>query len=289
MNASKIDSKLYRETRWHLLKVGTNGSVRPLVHFKGWVVTLCGLMIVMMLTIAWFLFSWLSVKEDLDAVQKIVSRQAQVIESIRHEKDGVLARLVIAQSKLKLVAAGPTTQQQQASTDLNSVAPAPAKPETGPAEKQGVSPVIKPKAVAQTSDTTPATGGSNEVVIPDKVVADNLFICASPDDTSMMIEFKVINMGTRQQPVSGHVFIIIKDANHRQDQWLVLPSAMLMDGRPLQSRGQRFRIYNYRTIKFKVVHENPGMFTHATIFVFKNSGELIFERDFTLEPIKICH
>jgi len=122
----------------------------------------------------------------------------------------------------------------------------------------------------------------------EKVTADNLFICVGPDDTSLNIEFKVINMGTRDEPVSGHAFVILKDAHAEQDLWSVIPRAMLMDGRPVQSRGQRFRIYNYRTIKFKVAHENPGVFVQATIFIFKDSGELIFERDFSLEPIQVC-
>ncbi len=121
-----------------------------------------------------------------------------------------------------------------------------------------------------------------------KVIADNLFVCANPTDTKLNIEFKVINMGTRKQPIAGHVFVILKDAHAEQDKWLVVPGAMLMDGRPVQSKGQRFRIYNYRTIKFKVAHENPGLFVQATIFIFKNTGELIFERDFSLEPIRVC-
>ena len=278
----------YKERRWHLLKVGANGDVRPFVHLKGWVIFVCVLMVIMLFTIGWFLFAWLALQEALDGANTANLEQQQVIESLKNEKDAVLARLAIAQSKLKIATASLAN---------------PTKPKPEPKDPKGSSQIVaqaepvKKQSKAQPNKTkdaiaakqvkaTPAS--SEEVVIYEKVIADNLFACAQPDDTSLTVEFKVINMGTRQQPVTGHAFVILKDADYNQDKWMVLPRAMLVNGRPAESRGQRFRIYNFRTIKFKFGHENPGIFTHATIFIFRHTGELIFERDFTLESIKIC-
>lgn len=271
-----------------MLKVGANGDVRPFVHFKGWVMFVCALIVIMLFVMGWFLFAWLALQEELDGAHQKHLHQKQALESLQSEKDAVLARLAIAQSKLKLATASLADRSEskpepqdpdRSSQTATKVKPAEKNTDTKPKQ-------IKAESAASPVKTEPSP--SEEVVTYEKVVADNLFACAQPNDTSLSVEFKVINMGTRQQPVSGHAFIILKDADHSQDKWVVLPRAMLVNGRPAESRGQRFRIYNFRTIKFKFGHENPGVFTHATIFIFRNTGELIFERDFTLEPIKIC-
>ena len=278
----------YKETRWHLLKVGPNGDVRPYVHFKGWVVFVCVLIVIMLFTIGWFVFAWLALQEELDGAHTINRQQKQALESLTSEKDSVLARLAIAQSKLKLARAELARRSEPVPAPEKKKEPNQTDIAAKQAEKatQAKSSQNKVAEAASSKKAVPAPPA--ETVIYEKVVADNLFVCAQPDDTSLSVEYKVINMGTRQKPVSGHAFIILKDADHSQDKWVVLPPAILVNGRPAESRGQRFRIYNFRTIKFKFGHENPGLFTHAAIFIFRNSGELIFERDFTLEPIKIC-
>jgi len=271
-----------------LLKVGANGDVRPFVHFKRWVKFVLVLIVILLFTIGWFLFAWLALQEELDGAHQVNRDQKQALESLKSEKDAVLARLAIAQSKLKLATASLSKHTESE--------PEPAVPEGSRAaistakatEKMTAAKVSQNKVTSATSPAKTEPAPSEEVEIYEKVIADNLFACAQPDDTSLSVEFKVINMGTRQQPVTGHAFIILKDANHSQDKWVVLPRAMLVNGRPAESRGQRFRIYNFRTIKFKFGHENPGVFTHATIFIFSSTGELIFERDFNLEQIKIC-
>ena len=278
----------YKETRWHLLKVGANGEVRPFVHLKGWIMFVCALVVIMLFTIGWFVFAWLALQEKLDGTNKANLQQQQVIEFLKSEKDAVLARLAIAQSKLKLARASLASSNGPKPEPKNPKGSGRTVVKVEPAEKKTEVQLSQKKDTGAEKQNKATPASSEEVVVYEKVVADNLFACARPDDASLTVEFKVINMGTRQQPVSGHVFVILKDADHSQDKWAVLPRAMLVNGRPAESRGQRFRIYNFRTIKFKFRHENPGIFTHATIFIFRHSGELIFERDFTLEPIKIC-
>jgi hypothetical protein len=288
MKQFKTEHSSYKEARWHLLRVEKNGSLRPFVHFRGLAIIVAGLIFVMAGAIGCLLIAWLDTKGTLVASQESVSRQAHVIESIRYQKDGILARLAIAESKLKAVVSGPPVEKPSEPLTVKEGEKTPLKTVTVPGETFQAPPAKKQAETTLGSGTSPASGEADMDVVIEKVVADNLFICTSPDDTMLNIEFKVINMGTRKQPVSGHAFVILKDAHAEQDLWLVVPSAMLMDKRPVQSRGQRFRIYNYRTIKFTVAHENPGLFVQATIFIFKGTGELIFERDFTLEPIPVC-
>lgn len=288
MKKSKTEHSSYKEARWHLLRVEKNGNLRPFVHFRKLAMIVAGLIFIMAGVIAWLLITWLDTKGTLEASKESVSRQTRAIEAIRHEKDSAMARLAIAESKLKAIVSVPPMEKQSQPLTLKEGEKTPLKTVTDSGDTPQAPAVKKPAETTQASGTSPALDDDDMDVIIEKVVADNLFICASPDDTSLNIEFKVINMGTRKQPVSGHVFVILKDAHAEQDKWLVVPGAMLMDRRPVQSKGQQFRIYNYRTIKFTVAHENPGLFVQATIFIFKNTGELIFERDFTLEPIRAC-
>jgi hypothetical protein len=289
MKPSNTEHTAYRETRWHLLRVGKHGSLKPFTHLKGLAMFLAGLIFVMACAIGWLVTAWLDTRQHLVASQERVAHQNRAMESIRNEKDGILARLAIAESTLKTLVPEPSIDKKESESEkLTQEKTPPPKPVAVSAK----TPAPAPKKVVEKKKAAPAPSpvkDESEIdIIMEKVTADNLFICAVPEETKLNIEFKVINMGTRKQPISGHAFVILKDAHAEQDKWLVVPPAMLMDGRPVQSRGQRFRIYNYRTIKFKVPHENPSLFAQATIFVFKDTGELIFERDFTLEPIRVC-
>lgn len=288
MKKSKPEHPSYKETRWHLLRVEKNGSLKPFVHFRGVVIIVAGLILVMTGAVGWLLIEWLDVRGTLVASRVSVSRQKQVIESIKHEKEGALTRLAIAESKLKAAVSSSPVEKEDDRPALKIEEKTLVKNKTRPVDTPKTPPVKAPVQPIKTAGMSSAPDDTDMDVVIEKVTADNLFVCASPNDTSLNIEFKVINMGTRKEPVSGHAFVILKDAHAEQDLWMVVPRAMLMDGRPVKSKGQRFRIYNYRTIKFKVPHENPGVFVQATIFIFKHTGELIFERDFTLELIDVC-
>lgn len=289
MKPNNTEHTSYRETRWHLLRVGKNGSLQPFTHLKGLAIFLAGLIFVMACAIGWLVTVWLDTRQTLVVSQERVVLQNRAMESIRNEKDGILARLAIAESTLKTLVPDPSVNKKQSQpVKLKEKKTPPPKKVAASAKKLEPAPKKVVKKKKETPATTPVTEDSETDVIMEKVTADNLFICAVPEETKLNIEFKVINMGTRKQPISGHAFVILKDAHAEQDKWLVVPPAMLMDGRPVQSRGQRFRIYNYRTIKFKAPHENPGLFAQATIFIYNETGELIFERDFPLEPIRVC-
>jgi len=288
MNPINNTSTDYKETRWHLLKVGANGEVRPFIHFKGWILFGCVLIGIMFIATGWFLCAWLALQEELDGAQQVNIQQKQDLQALKSEKDAVLARLAIAQSKLKMATAALADRTEPKPDVKDSNASSQPTRNAKSAQNKAEAKPNQKIATAVASPAKKESTSSEEVVIYEKVIADNVFACAQPDDSSLTVEFKVINMGTRHQPVSGHAFIILKGADHSQDEWVVLPRALLVNGRPAESRGQRFRIYNFRTIKFKFGHENPGVFTHATIFIFRHTGELMFERDFTLEPIKLC-
>ena len=71
-----------------------------------------GLIFVMAGAIGWLLVAWLDAKGTLTVSRESVLSQTRAIESIRHKKDSALARLAIAESKLKALVSGTPMEKQ---------------------------------------------------------------------------------------------------------------------------------------------------------------------------------
>ena len=78
--------------------------------------------------------------------------------------------------------------------------------------------------------------------------------------------------------------IVLKGANMNPEDWVVLPNVPLLDLKPSGENGKRFRIYNFRTLKYKVDSSAvKGPLENATIFTYTGDGKLLMERDYPLE------
>lgn len=281
-------SSSYKDNRWHLLFIRKNGRVAPIRYFKGLVATLTVIVTAMVVAIGILFFLFSKEIEYKKEVAGVLSARQNEVASLRKERDMLLARLAIAESKLKKAVVSTQHQQNdQIEPDLQVTKDAPLEPSKSTKSKTSDLTTVVNKKDEQTGKNT--LSATKEVYPSEKVTADNLYICYALEEDLLKVEFKVINIGSKKQPVSGHAFIILKDQPDRQDQWIVLPLAKLLNGRPTQTRGQRFRIYNFRTLKFKVANENPGLFSFATIFIYRPTGELLFKRDFKIAAVQPCH
>ena len=130
MKQSKQEHPSYKETRWHLLRVEKNGSLKPFVHFRGVAMMVAGLIFVMAGAIGWLLVEWLDARGRLVAIQENVSRQNRAMEAIRNEKEGALARLAITESKLKAVVSGPQMEKENELPAMKEEAQVPPKKKT---------------------------------------------------------------------------------------------------------------------------------------------------------------
>ena len=97
---------------------------------------------------------------------------------------------------------------------------------------------------AKTSDPT--------MVPPVSIANRNLIVCQDPQSNFMRVEYKVINIGAKDTPATGRSVIVLKGANMNPEDWIVLPNVPLSDLKPSGENGKRFRIYNFRTLKYKV-------------------------------------
>lgn len=116
-----------------------------------------------------------------------------------------------------------------------------------------------------------------------KVAADNLTTVIDAGANMMRVEYVLRNTGEKTRPISGQTVIVLKDDGQDPENWLVLPSVQMESGRPKGTQGYSFSIYNYRTIRFKVVDQPAtDRFNEAVVYVFTAAGDLVLEKKFSV-------
>lgn len=279
MKPSTASSAAYNRKKWSILFIGEDGKVVTVKHFKGMVAGLTLLLALLILAVVVLYYQYHNRAGNVAALQNdMVVLQAEK-RNLRDEKDQMLARLVILESKLKKQAMeippkevpGPSGNEAPAQAAGKQPPPAAVVPEK---EQKGASTVSETIAVADDQTQVPPLSTTNQ----------NLTVCQDPDSDLMRVEYKVVNTGAKDVPVVGRSVIVLKGDNMNSEDWIVLPNVPLLDLKPSGERGKRFRIYNFRTLKYKVaspdVKGNLGM---ATIFTFTVDGKLAMERDYSLD------
>jgi len=279
MKPSETGSKTYNRKKWSILFIGEDGKVVTVKHFKGMVTGLAMLLTILILFLIILYYHYQSRTEYAEALRKDVAGVVAENRSLKDEKDQMLARLVILESKLKA---------QEAPEPPQGIGKLPGKEE--PPQK------IAKEPSAQTADrqndpkdgqkqaSTPPAAQSNAQVPPISIANKNLIVCQDPTSDNMRVEYKVFNTGAKDAPVAGRSIIVLKGNNMNSEDWIVLPNVPLSDLKPSGERGKRFRIYNFRTIKYKVPSSAvKGPLETATIFTFTDDGTFVMERDYPIE------
>ena len=279
MKPSATGSATYNRKKWSILFIGEDGKVVTVKHFKGMVTGVAVLLTFLVLAVVVLYYQYHNRAGNVAALQNDIAVVQAEKRSLRDEKDQMLARLVILESKLKEQAkhapaedaVGPSGNEAPIQAVANQLPPADAGPEKEPTEASKV------------SETIDATDGQTQVP-PFTTANQNLTVCQDPDSESLRVEYKVMNTGAKDVPVSGRSVIVLKGDNMNSEDWIVLPNVPLLDLKPSGERGKRFRIYNFRTLKYKVASSAvKGALVTATIFTFTVDGKLVMERDYSLD------
>jgi hypothetical protein len=281
MGLIRRDKAKYRHKQWIAFLVTDNGKTVPIRHFKGMVWTVFFVGSALLVLIGFLVLIYKNAVNEKTALERMVAFQVQQKAAIQKEKDYLMAQLAIAESKLKISMA----DIEETGRDL-AADPAEALTQTVDSTADQVTVAAGVGALPQKEAGTPASKLKME---PAAVSVDNLRVCYDSNAGRVNVEFKVINTGKEKQPVAGYACTILKDGTEERDRWLIFPETQLLNGMPVQTRGMRFRIYNFRTMKFSVDCDDPNPYTYATIFVFRQeTGELMIERDFEINSIPPC-
>lgn len=267
--------------RWQLLFVRDDGKTIAIRHFKGIVLAVCmiGGILVAALAVLWF-YTGVVLKEK-SALEAVVASKTHELAGARKKATMMMAELAIAEAKLKHSFQAPASKGLRNETESEEKEPEKA-------ETKG-KPENPPSSMEIPVQQTDKLAGLNSVAKPADVSVETPFFCYDPESGTIHAEFKVINVMEKKQPVSGYVYMILKDGAETQNHWLVLPKTKLVNGAPAEKKGARFRIYNYRTMKFSTTQGNPNLYRSATVFVYhQETGELMLERDIDIPSFQPC-
>ncbi|MCK5836605.1 MAG: hypothetical protein KAH09_05015 [Desulfobacula sp.] len=147
-----------------------------------------------------------------------------------------------------------------------------------------------PSTVEQQKDRLPSglkgqTPGASATIEASKAIQKAVSIekfRVTRDGTNghLLVRFDIRNVSKAPGEVSGRIFTLLKPDNDLENQWLVIPPATIKNGMPSDyKKGQYFSISHFKPIKFRVKNKvDPDVFKQASIFIFNNQGDLIFDK-----------
>jgi hypothetical protein len=222
------------------------------------------------------LFVWnqkiIMAKHDLEADLKKLDQR---IDTLRHEKDILMTRLVLAESRVQESLGGKPEKtseneaagQKKSSSNIeDKTVELAAKNTVSPEPRQ-----IKPKQSSEPLDSELS------------VAIEDFKISNRSDDNRMRVQFKIKNTSLNSQKVSGHAIVVLKGD---QTNWLPIPWMPLVDGRPTgRQRGHSFGINYFKTLRLSTGSPKfPEKYQTASVYVFTRKGQLLLEKGY---PVKL--
>jgi len=268
----KKETDLHR-SRWNILLIGSEGRIVPFKHFKAFVLILAGAgaLGLAALGLLFFLYSGTAARYRSTSAENVALKAR--LEAQRSQNDLLTTRLMLLESRF----AAETT----AATHAQAADPAASSGSGADADRAARADDGENAATAaDVLVEDPPSAGDAAPREQEKVSIDNWFICHDPARNRLKVSFKVMNVGSKKQPVSGRVVAVLKTGEENPDSWLVLPRVRLENKRPTGRKGQAFRIYNYRTVKLSVDGiAYPENLAYATVYVFSSGdSRLLLER-----------
>jgi len=258
-----------RIRRWSLMFVGDHGEIISVERFKLMAISLVFVIIIVVASAAClYFFSKSNIKENKNLKNALASLQ-QKVEALRDEKDILMVRLVLAESKLEPKQA----KNRKKPADTSTVQSALAKKKAliakkNPEIKQFAKPVQTKKLQA--------------VDVKDVSVRHELLEIGG---SSLRIKFTLKKTDQNSETVSGHAFVVLKHNEVDKNQWLVLPSVPLISGKPARiKRGKYFSIARFKSMQFEESYlAVPKLFKNMTVYIFAKTGALMLKKEFPIE------
>jgi hypothetical protein len=242
------------DQRWTILFIGDRGKTITFNRLREAIIAILLVFLAFAGLSGWFYHLYSGARTETTVLEKKIENLKQAIASLRNEKDILTARLVVAESRVDEV-------YSKAKNEAAGKKPPLSKPARQPV-----------RTVTPRGDLTET---------PPSVTAEKFIVYQEPDAGALRVEYRIVNTGSKDQPVSGRTVVILKGDPDDQRKWLVLPSVPLTSGKPVGEGGRSFSIYNYRTMRFKLNNEKgPDQYKTGTVFVFTPSGDLLLEKEF---------
>ena len=287
--ASALRSLKHRKMmgRWSFLFVKENGEIISIDRFKELVITLVLVMIIMLAATTSLYFLYKSETGENKRLQKALKTFEDKIAALQDEKDVLMVRLVLAESKIKDGQSDRRENITEQSIETLSSESVPVKENTSlDSDKKAFGPDKNRLVSKQAAVSFEPTKTAREIVKSENITAvdvEDLDVFHDANKNSLKVKFILRKTDSNAKTVSGRAFIVLKSDKAEEDPFVV-PSVPLASGRPTQvRRGQYFSIAHFKWMKFEKKNQPvPKPLKHVTVFIFASSGELLLEKDFAL-------
>ncbi len=304
--------------RWTLLFVGNHGRTVTIPWFKG-IALLCIFVVLASVGAAAWLYVLYqdSLTENARLEQDLYDARKKLV-TLKSEKETLLTRLVLsggmpenadlnmgsaddgaaeatdAADAQELSEETPAAESETAAEDAPTGAgdgpesDAPDAPDAAPDAEETPSVIREESLNADAPPAEEPDAAENEPVeeeapAPEEtpVAIENFRVYKSGN--SIRVIFNLMNDDDASGRLTGRVITVFKPEGRDVDAYAPSPTVNLTGGRPASGDGgQFFSIARFKEMEFRLRTQNADWFKRAAVFVFLNSGELVLERDFTL-------
>jgi hypothetical protein len=287
-------SKRTRAGSWILLAIEERGKIISIGRLKGLIIALVLTLVIVVVSVSSLLIIAKSASEENEGLRNALDASKKQVAALRDEKDLLMVRLVLAESGVE----ARTEDRTEARTEdrLADIGKKQKKeifgglPDNSASIETRPGPINVDKTVLLTGEKQleEETASAIPAKLPSTSIED-FVVLFEPGSNILKVHFKIINRSPNSQPVSGHVFVILKDDEVDEDRWLIFPQVTLASGKPsLYKKGQYFSIYRFKTIRFKARDEtDPKRFNNASVLVYNTTGDLLLEKILPVEVQEI--
>jgi hypothetical protein len=293
-----ISRELEKELKAHSRPVPVKRKIKTELYFideigkiasAAWIKPLVGLLAILTLfsTATAGLFVYLytnSGAERSDLIRRLVTQEKRV-QQLVSEKEILMARLVLSGNDSAIaVGAFPTDESARKGGDVVAKKVAKAKSKSKVASSPKVA-AVKPESAKKREKAKPLSRAAKAVkALPEKIGVEAIKVINDGNNGDLLVRFNIRNVAVGSNNVSGYIFVILKPDAEPGNDWLVVPTTAMDNGRPAAYRkGQYFSIAHFKPVNFRVkTHLAPDSFKIATVFVYDDDGGLMFQRDMAL-------
>lgn len=284
-----------KDPKTRVLVVDDFGQMRSGEYLKTLVRLLSVVSLVCFVAAGLFYYLYAGLSRETRDINNRVAVAEKKVARLTQEKEVLMARLVISGQEPGGMGNESVQKDTPGSKPIEEKKPLVSKhPEIKPTPPEPEAEVAPEKILAVADpEQAPVAGESNAKEAPPSVSSEDGPVKAVNKTVSiekftvvrdgangdLLVRFDIRNISTGPGDVSGRIFTVLKPDNNQEDQWLVVPSAPLKKGVPSEyKKGQYFSIAHFKPVKFRIRNQaDPDFFKKATIYIFNEQAELIFE------------
>ena len=274
-----------QDRRTRLIIVDDFGEMKSGDHFKTLVKVFSFMSVICFTAALVFYYLYTDLSRDSSSIEAKLDIAQNKVNKLTQEKEVLMAKLVISGLKLDLAPEPPVAKKQ----NLKSATAAPTEPEQIENKKTPAKIEKKEDKVEPESDKIVKASKVVPLDKPDKIInktvtIENFIVKKSRSNQDLLVRFDIRKLSEEPGDVSGRIFTVLIPDNTSENQRLVVPFTTLINGIPTEyKKGQYFSIAHFKPINFRIESQaEPGFFKKASIFIFNEQEDLIFEKLVTI-------